>query len=108
MRNRKPEKVEEKKFCRAVQALGYKTVKLATQGPYGRRGRNDQLVLAELGVTAFFEFKREGEEATEQQIYTHNELKELGHHTYVVYKADEALKKLARLIRAARVSRRIN
>lgn len=112
MSSSKPEKVEEKKFVAKVEAHGFDCPKLATVGPYGRVGRNDRIVLASYGITALFEFKRDGEDKqgvkTHQpekiQDYYHEKLQKLRHHHYVVYTCDEAYSILMALVRKAKAA----
>lgn len=98
----KPEKVEEGKFVAKVRAHNYICIKLSSQGGYGEDGFNDELVLANYGVTALFEFKKEDVDKVEKlQNYRHKHLKRLGHKTYVVRLCSEAYKILMGLVKAA-------
>jgi hypothetical protein len=97
----KPEKVEEKKFVDKVESHGWDCIKLSTQGPYGRTGRNDRLVLASYGIVVVFEFKRDGEDAEPLQDFYHRRLKQMGHITHVVYRCAEAYKILIDLVNSA-------
>lgn len=101
MSSNKPEKVAEKNFATKVESHGWDCIKLSTQGPYGRGGRNDRLVLASYGIVAVFEFKRDGEEAEKLQDFYHRRLEQMGHKTYVVYRCDEAYKILLELVNEA-------
>lgn len=102
MAENRPEKVEEKKFVAKIESHGYECIKIATQGPFGRTGRNDRLVIASYGVSAFFEFKRDGEEAEKLQGYFHKKFTALGHKTYVVYRSEEAYRILMGLVEEAK------
>lgn len=101
----KLEKVEEGKFVLKVESHGWVCFKLRNDGPYGKNGFNDRLVLAENSVSALFEFKREGEGAEALQDFRHRCLKKLGHNTYVVYTCEEAYRILLDLVKQARDSR---
>ena len=88
--SKKPEKVAERKFARKVEANGGDAIKLSMQGPYGRRGRNDRLVLMPGRVIALFEFKKEGEDPTKLQLFMHRKYRKMGIPVYVVYTCEEA------------------
>lgn len=102
MSSSKPEKVEEKKYVVKIESHGWDCIKIATQGAYGRTGRNDRLTVAAYGVCIFFEFKRIGEEAEKLQDYYHRRLKKMGHKTYVVYTCDEAYTITLKAVEAAK------
>jgi len=99
----KPERIEENKFVRAVRRKGYIAYKMQTKGAYGSNGFNDQLVLAKYGTTVLFEFKRTDTESEPLQDYRHRQLKKLGHKTYEVDSAAEALSLLEKEIEMAKV-----
>ncbi len=88
----KPEKVEERKFCKRVRLLGAECLKQGGKGPYGMGGYNDQLCLCPYETPVFLEFKRDGEEPTKRQKARHRLLRKLGYRTRVVFSAKGAFK----------------
>lgn len=97
------EKREESRFSGKVQAHGWDSVKLSTQGPYGRRGRNDRLVLAgPPKVVALFEFKDLDGEVEKLQDYMHRKYQKMGFDSYVVYSCNEAWEILESLVAKAK------
>lgn len=73
----KKETVLENRFVRYVCKLGYDCIKMH------RRGMPDRLISLTNGYHFYIEFKRKGEEPTKLQIYTHDCLRNSGHHVYV-------------------------
>lgn len=98
----KLEKVEEGKFVSKVRSHGFVCIKLTSNGGYGEDGYNDRLVLANYGVVALFEFKKEDVDNVEKlQDYRHKHLKKLGYRVYVVRFCSEAYEILMGLVKAA-------
>jgi hypothetical protein len=104
MSSGKPEKVEEKKYVVKIESHGWDCIKIATQGAFGRTGRNDRLTVAAYGVCIFFEFKRIGEVAEKLQDYYHRRLIKLGHETHVIYTCDEAYQITLKAVKAAKAA----
>jgi hypothetical protein len=92
----KPEKIEERKFCKKIRDLGGEVLKQGGQGPYGMGGYNDRLALLPYGTAVFFEFKRIHNGVIEapkpRQIARHKKLRKLGFITHVVATSARALK----------------
>lgn len=108
--SKKPEKVAERRFARRVDEAGGDAIKLSMQGPYGRRGRNDRLTVMPGRVIVFFEFKKEGEEATKLQSFMHRKYRRMGIPVYVVYTCEEAWDllevEIRKQLRSQKVSKR--
>lgn len=94
------EKTEENKFVKKVESRSGEAIKLQTQGPYGKGGYNDRLVLMPGRVIVLFEFKRQGKSATQRQNYRHRRFKKMGIPCYVVYTSAEAIQILDQEIRS--------
>lgn len=86
----KAEIVAERRFVRWVKDGGGDAIKLSTQGAFGRRGRNDRLVMMPGKFTALVEFKKEGEEPTALQDFTHRLYRKMGFPVFVAHSFDSA------------------
>lgn len=102
MRRRKPlEKSIERTFVRKAEALGCRTLKLNVMG---RRSWHDRLVLLPNGRKELFEFKRPGGKLTPGQTALHEELRAMGHTSYVFDSWQDAMVVLAKMLNGYVVS----
>lgn len=83
----KLEKEEEDKFVDLAFDMGCKAIKY--KDPSSRNGP-DRMVLCPKARTAWFEFKRPGEDPRPGQDKYHEGLRGLGFRVYVVYSAKQA------------------
>jgi hypothetical protein len=98
-KRRANEKKEENKFKRKVEARGWEAIKLSMLGPYGRKGRNDRLVLAPWRTVVLFEFKDpDGKGVEKMQAYMHRKYRKMGFPCHVVYTCEQAWKILEKEI----------
>lgn len=91
----KLEKDEEDAFVVEASKIGCAAIKFKHQG---MRGAPDREVFCPKARVIFFEFKREGEERTHQQIQFAKSLNKLGFEVHCVYTCEEALLILKRFI----------
>mgnify|MGYP001574856250 CR=1 FL=1 len=80
------ERAIEKKSKRFAAAQGWYVRKFKTAN---RRGLPDDIFIRQ-GVVLFIEFKKEGEEATEQQQLEHDRIRAQGIQVYVVDNFEDA------------------
>jgi hypothetical protein len=79
----------ERFVCSHARSRGCVVLKL---NPEFNAGIPDRLFLLPRGKTVIMEFKRKGGKLTKLQEARHAELARLGHHVYVVYDPDEAIR----------------
>lgn len=101
----KPERYAQNRFKKEAEKewRGCEIVKQMMAGPFGTRGRSDDVFYGPYRCTIFFEWKRVGKVPTKLQKSRHRKLRRLGHKVYVVYQWQRAMEIAKREIETARL-----